>query len=93
MAIGVYISPESFPLDKYDSTLQELEDAGAGAPAGRLHHFAMTGEGGIDVFDVWESRAAFEPFGETLIPILTKAGVDPGEPMFSEIHNSIAGQP
>ena len=63
MAIGVYFSPESFPVEKYDSTLKDLEDAGAGAPAGRLYHFAMQSPGGVHVFDIWESQEAFEAFG------------------------------
>jgi hypothetical protein len=91
MAIGVYFGPESFPVDKYDSTLKDLEDAGAGAPTGRLHHFALESPGGVHVFDVWESMETFEAFGATLLPILTAAGVNPGEPMISEIHNEIAG--
>jgi hypothetical protein len=91
MAIGVFFSPDSFPVEKYDSTLIDLEDAGVGAPAGRLYHCAMASPGGVHVFDVWESREAFEAFGATLIPILSAAGVDPGKPQISEIHNTIAG--
>jgi hypothetical protein len=93
MAIGVYFSPESFPVEKYDSTLKELEGAGAGAPAGRLYHCAMESPGGVGVhvFDVWESQEAFEAFGATLLPILSAAGVDPGEPMITEVHNVIRG--
>jgi hypothetical protein len=91
MAIGVYFSPDSFPVDKYDSTLKDLEDAGAGAPDGRLYHCAMQSPGGVHVFDVWESMETFEAFGATLLPILAKAGVDPGEPMITETHNLIAG--
>jgi hypothetical protein len=30
---------------------------------------------------VWDSHEAFDAFGETLIPILGAAGIDPGEPM------------
>jgi hypothetical protein len=91
MAIGVYFSPESFPVEKYDSTLTELEAAGAGAPAGRLYHCAMQSPGGVHVFDVWESQEAFAAFGETLLPILSAAGVDPGQPMITEVHNLIPG--
>ena len=91
MAIGVYFRPDSFPVDKYDSTLKDLEDAGAGAPDGRLYHCAMEAPGGVHVFDVWESMETFEAFGATLLPILAKAGVDPGEPMITEAHNVIAG--
>ena len=89
MALGIYFSPESFPVHKYDSTLKDLENAGAGAPAGRLYHCAMKSPGGVNVFDIWESKEAFEAFGATLIPILSAAGVDPGEPQISEIHNII----
>jgi hypothetical protein len=89
MAIGVYFSPESFPVDKYDSTLKDLEAAGAGAPAGRLYHCALESSGGVHVFDIWESQEALEAFGATLLPILAAAGVNPGEPMISEVHNVI----
>ncbi len=58
-----------------------LEAAGAGAPAGRTHHFAFDGgNGGLHVFDVWESREAFNRFGETLLPVLAEVGADPGQP-------------
>jgi hypothetical protein len=91
MAIGIYFSPESFPVEKYDSTLKDLEAAGSGAPAGRLYHCAMESPGGVHVFDVWESQEAFEAFGATLRPILSAAGVDPGEPMITKVHNVIRG--
>ncbi|HEY4346579.1 MAG TPA: hypothetical protein VGM80_03245 [Gaiellaceae bacterium] len=91
MAIGLYITAPDFTIEKYDTTLAQLEAAGAGAPDGRQHHFALEVDGGIAVFDVWESMEQFEAFGETLIPILAAAGVHPDKPMVSEIHNTIAG--
>ncbi len=58
----------------------------------RTYHFAFTGpEGGIEVFDVWDSQESFEKFGETLVPIMTELGADPGEPYVAEIHNVILG--
>jgi hypothetical protein len=51
----------------------------------------MASPGGVHVFDVCESQEAFEAFGQTLIPILSAAGVDPGEPQVAEIHNIIVG--
>jgi hypothetical protein len=92
MAIGMYFQPQSFTKDRYDEAIRRLEQAGAGSPPGRTYHFAFTGEGGgIEVFDVWESREAFEKFGETLVPILAELGADPGEPTVAEIHNVIVG--
>jgi hypothetical protein len=91
MPTGFYFSPSSFPIDAYDKTTKDLEEAGAGAPAGRLYHFALEIENNIHVFDVWESQEAFEAFGATLLPILGAEGVDPGPPMVSPIHNVIVG--
>ena len=47
----------------------------------------MEAGGTIQVFDVWESMEQFQKFGETLVPILNKLGVDPGEPQVSTVHN------
>ena len=92
MALGFYFKPDSFSKERYDEALQRLEQAGAGSPLGRTYHFAFTGDdGGIQVFDVWESQEAFEKFGETLVPIMNELGADPGEPMVAEIQNVIVG--
>jgi len=40
---------------------------------------------------VWDSQETFEKFGETLVPIMTGLGSDPGEPAVMEIHNTIVG--
>jgi len=92
MAIGIYFAAPSFSVEQYDTTLAQLEEAGAGAPEGRLYHCAfMAGPTGIHVFDVWESQETFDAFGQTLMPILTDAGVDVGTPMITPVHNTILG--
>jgi hypothetical protein len=91
MALGFYFTPSGFTPAKYDDALARLEAAGAGAPAGRLYHVALESDGLIQVFDVWESQEAFEAFGATLVPIMTAAGIDPGEPMVAPVHNTIQG--
>jgi hypothetical protein len=91
MALGLYFTPSSFTTDRYDEAIKRLEAAGAGAPEGRKYHFALETNGEIQVFDVWESQAAFEAFGQTLVPILSELGVDPGAPMVSPVHNVIEG--
>jgi hypothetical protein len=91
MALGLYFTPSAFTKDKYDEALRKLEEAGAGAPEGRSFHFALETNGEIQVFDIWESQEAFEAFGQTLVPILSELGVDPGEPMVSPVHNIIEG--
>ena len=89
MALGFYFSPSGFTQEKYDSAISQLEAAGAGAPAGRSYHVALESDGVIQVFDIWESQEAFEAFGETLIPILTAAGIVLNEPMVARVHNEI----
>jgi hypothetical protein len=91
MAIGFYFSPSGFTQEKYDEAISKLEAAGAGAPEGRTYHVALETDGQIQVFDIWESQAAFEAFGPTLLPIMAAIGADPGEPMVARVHNVIEG--
>ena len=91
MALGFYFSPDGFTTDLYDEAIKRLEAAGAGAPEGRLNHFALETDGEIQVFDVWESQEAFEAFGATLLPIMADLGADPGQPMVAPVHNQIDG--
>jgi len=91
MALGMYFTPNSFTPDRYDEALKRLEEAGAGSPPGRLYHVAMEADGLIQVFDVWESEESFQAFGETLVPIMTELGVDPGQPQVSPVRNVIKG--
>jgi hypothetical protein len=89
MAFGFYITAKGFTQERYDATTVQLEEAGAGAPVGRISHTALETDGEISVFDIWESPAAFEAFGATLIPILTAAGIELNEPMVARVHNEI----
>jgi hypothetical protein len=91
MALSFYFSPSSFTPARYDEVIKQLEAAGAGAPAGRTYHCAFEVDGLIQVFDVWDSQEAFEAFGATLVPIMTEAGADPGQPMAAPVHNIIKG--
>jgi hypothetical protein len=91
MAFGMYFTPSSFTPARYDDTLKRLEEAGAGAPSGRLYHVAMEADGLIQVFDVWESEASFQAFGKTLLPIMADLGADAGQPQTSPVYNIIKG--
>ncbi len=93
MALGFYFAPQSFTVEQYDEAIRRLQAAGAGSPPGRSHHCAFAGGtgGGLHVFDVWDSQESFDKFGETLMPILSELGADPGQPRVVEIHNVIVG--
>jgi len=90
MAVGMYFPSISFTPAQYDEAIRRLDAAGAGAPTGRIFHVALESDGHIQVFDIWDSPAAFRAFGATLVPILTELGADPGEPQVSTVRNIIA---
>jgi len=92
MAIGMYFHPESMGAEQYDRVIQQLEAAGEGSPKGRSYHCAFEVGGGLHVFDVWDSQEDFDRFGQTLLPILLKEGVDPGQPDVAPVHNIIVGK-
>jgi hypothetical protein len=91
MALGYYFAPESMTGDQYDETIRRLEAAGQGSPAGRQYHVAFYEGEKLHVFDVWDSSESFERFGQTLMPILSEIGIDPGQPHVAEVHNIIEG--
>jgi hypothetical protein len=92
MAIGMYFRPEGMTKDTYDEVIRRLDDAGAGSPPGRTHHFALQmDDGSVHVFDVWDSQEQFDKFGETLVPILDDLGTNPGQPGVAQVHNYLAG--
>ena len=86
MAIAVYFHPDSMTLDQFEETHRRLADAGAAEPPGRIHHSCFGEDGGLMVYDIWESQEAFDAFGATLMPILGELGVDPGEPNVMSLH-------
>jgi hypothetical protein len=90
MAVGIYVTTSGFTTEKYEQAMSQLEAAGAGAPEGRTHHVALETNGEINVFDIWESQAAFDAFGATLMPILSGLGVEmAGEPMVAQVQNVV----
>ena len=89
MAIAVYFHPESVNTALYDDVIKRLEAAGAGSPAGRLHHSAFGPPDHLMVYEVWDSDESFAKFGETLMPILGEVGINPGQPEVMPLHNMI----
>ena len=91
MAFVLRATTPGFTAAKYDELLRKLEAAGAGAPAGRIYHVCFGDPANLFVSDIWESREAFEKFGETLRPLMQDLGVGPPEIQFFEVYNIIEG--
>ena len=91
MSFVLRFTPTGFTAAKYDEVLKQLEAAGAGAPKGRSYHVCYGDPEGLNVTDIWDSMEDFQAFGETLVPIMTSLGLDPGQPDVKEVHNIIIG--
>jgi len=90
MALAFYFSPTTpMSAGQYDECITRLQKAGAGHPPGRLYHSCFGGPDYLAVFDVWTSQAAFDAFGQTLMPIMQAIGADPGQPHVMVVHNVI----
>ena len=61
---------------QYDNLLQDLTDAGQLKLKARPHHFASIKEGEILVVDIWESAEDFGQFGEIMVPLAKKNGIN-----------------
>ena len=90
MALAFYFAPKT-PMSarQYNECVKRLEKAGAGHPPGRVYHACFGSPENLAVFDVWTSQAAFEAFGQTLMPIMQQIGADPGQPSVMPVHNVI----
>ena len=90
MPIVVQFAVDGMSADQYDAVLQRLEAAGAGAPAGRLHHLSYGSPDNLLVIDVYDSPQSLEAFGGTLQPILQELGIV-ARPDIQEIYKIIRG--
>ncbi len=91
MAILMIFDESEGKLAQYDEVIKKLEAAGQGNPPGRLSHVAARKGDGFLVADVWESQEAFERFGQTLVPMLERAGLRMVAPQMYPVHNTIKG--
>jgi len=72
---------------QYNEIVQRLKTAGAGHPKGRRYHACFGEPDKLQVFDVWDSQAAFDAFGQTLMPILTEMGANTAQPVVMPVHS------
>ena len=91
MAIVMRFASAGMTADKYAQVVKRLEEAGAGAPAGRLYHVCFGDPNDLRVSDIWDSQESFAKFGETLGPIMEELGIKAPEPEILEVHNIIVG--
>ncbi len=76
---------------QYDQCWEELRKVGKTNPSGRTFHVGGQQGNNWVVVDVWESMEAFNKFGETLMPILSKLGVNMVPPVITPVHYEHSG--
>ena len=86
MAVAVRFSAEPTTREKYDEVRSRLEGDGNWPAPGLIFHAACGDEQIESVFEVWESRKAFEQFGPTLMPLLDEVGIDAGQPEVTDVY-------
>jgi len=89
MSITVWIRPEKGSVDQYREVIRLLEEAGAGAPPGRLYHVTFEKDGQMGTVDVWSSRDEFDEFAKVMVPIVQRVGIELAPPEFFETVNVI----
>jgi hypothetical protein len=89
MSIVVRFTPTALTAEKYDESTRLLEEAGVDfPPEGMDYHVCFGSEGNLRVSEIWDSREQFEAFGERLMPVLSRAGIEfSGAPDVFEVHN------
>jgi hypothetical protein len=90
MSIVVRFNPTNLTKDKYDESIRLLQEAGAWPPDGLEYHVFFGPEGNMRVSEIWDSREKLDAFGEVLMPILLKQGMEfSGDPDIFEAHDIV----
>ena len=94
MAVGVVMDFAGATLQQYDQVYELLgrSSPGAAAPTGMLFHSVTETDTGIQVMDVWETKAQFDAFANDQIgPLTAQAGFEgPPQMTFHEVHKYMA---
>jgi hypothetical protein len=90
MSVLARFTPVAMTADQYDESIRKLEAAGDFPPDGLEYHVCFSAEGSLRVSEIWESQEQMMAFAHRLMPILAEIGIDPGQPEFLEVHNSIS---
>ncbi len=77
--IGIYIVTKNMTIEQHTDGRARLQKAGAPEAAMKLH--SCFGEDGqLQVFDIWDSREAFDEFLKYLGPVMEELGIELAQP-------------
>ena len=81
--VGVYFPASPITAAQHDA-VDEKVSKGAPPEGMKLHSAFQEGDK-LAMFDVWESKEAFEAFGAKLMPIVKEMGLELSQPIFVEM--------
>jgi hypothetical protein len=84
--IAVYVRPEKLTLEQYNQARKGLDASGANVE-GRKHHSCFGKDGELMVFEIWDSQASYDAFGEYLRPVLQEVGIVPSTVDIMQVTN------
>jgi heme-degrading monooxygenase HmoA len=91
MAVTMDLRMPSEAEKLYDPLNRELGVGKDKLPEGLIHHFATRTKDGFNIFEVWDSREAFDRFAnDRLLPALKKLVGEQAlqiQPTFGQLHN------
>lgn len=87
--IVVHFDGKGMTAAQYDQIIVELQKVTTFPPAGQIAHACYKTDEGYKVVDVWESQEAFAAFGQHLMPILKKLGIEAGQPIIYSLYNCL----
>jgi hypothetical protein len=73
--IAIYIVTKNMTSEQHAKGRHRLREAGAPESSMKLHS-CFGKEGQLQVFDVWESQAAFDEFLTYLGPVMEELGIE-----------------
>jgi hypothetical protein len=88
--VAIYFHPEKLNAEQYGAVVNQLAKDGPWPPAGLVHHSCFGEEGGLMVYEVWETQDALEAFGQRLMPVLQEHKIDPGQPHVMPVVNVVS---
>ena len=77
--IAIYIVTKNMTSELHAKGRDRLRESGAPESAMKLHS-CFGEEGQLQVFDVWESQAAFDDFLTYLGPVMAELGIELAQP-------------
>ncbi len=91
MAIVVKYEVNGMDAAKYDSIMEDLDQAGLTHPEGRGYHVCFGSRDRLQVIDVFDSPAKLEVFGAKLMPILQRHGVAARPEVLGDTYRAVVG--